>query len=82
MTAGTFTNPIVLIGYIIAMALCVFCKVKKCGIVLTAISLAVFVATAAYALVFGADLYKTGAVAAAFFIVNIIPLHNGDGGEK
>lgn len=71
MTIVTLTNPVVIIGYIIALALDVFCIVKKCGFAVTAISLTAFAATAAYALISGATLYETATVAVMFFIVNL-----------
>lgn len=77
----TLTNPVVIIGYIIALALNVFGIVKKCGFVVTAIYLTVFAATVAYALVSGATLYETATVAVVFFIINLLPKRK-KGGDK
>lgn len=71
MTMVTFSNPVVIIGYIIALALGIFGVVKKCGFAVTAISLTLFAVTAAYALILGATLYETATVAVIFFIVNL-----------
>lgn len=71
MTMVTLTNPVVIVGYIIALALGVFGLVKKCGFAVTAVSLTVFTATAGYALISGATLYETATVAVIFFAVNL-----------
>lgn len=71
MTIVTLTNPIVITGYIIALALGVFGAAKKCGFAVTATSLTLFALTAAYALVSGATLYETATVSVIFFTVSL-----------
>lgn len=73
MESVILTDPVCIIGFIIAMALNIFSLVKKARTA-TVVSVAVFVLTATYALLNGADLYETGAVASVFFIINLIPL--------
>ncbi|MFQ9424679.1 MAG: hypothetical protein ACLR3U_11895 [Christensenellaceae bacterium] len=67
-------NPIVLVGFIAALVLCGYGLIKKARFCVTAISLFLFLATAAYALLRGAGLYEVGAVAAVFFTINLLPL--------
>lgn len=71
MTAVTLTNPVVIAGYLLALAVGVFAIIKKCGFKVTAVSVALFVLTAAYALIAGATLYETATVAVIFFIINL-----------
>ncbi len=75
------TNPVVVIGFIISMALCIFAYVKKAHIAVTVISIAIFVITATYSLLKGADLYDVGTVSVVFFIINLLPLWK-NGGDK
>ena len=49
-------NPIVLVGFIAALVLCGYGLIKKARFCVTAISLFLFLATAAYALLRGAEL--------------------------
>lgn len=70
-------NPIMLVGFIGALLLCFFgARAKKlpisvCGVLL-------FVATLAYALINGAELYETATVALLFFVVRLaVPSENG-----
>lgn len=81
MESVVLTNPICIIGFIVALALCIFSLAKKAHYAVTIISVAVFVLTATYALLSGADLYEVGAVAAVFFIINILPKWK-KGGDK
>lgn len=81
MESVILTNPVVIIGFIISLALCVFALVKKTHFTVTAVSAVIFVLTVAYALLNGAGLYETGAVATVFFIINMIPYLN-KGGDK
>lgn len=81
MESVILTNPICIIGFIIALALCIFALVKKTHVAVNWISAFIFVFTATYALLKGADLYEVGAVATVFFIINIIPLWK-KGGDK
>lgn len=80
MESVILTDPVCLIGFIIALALSIFSFVKKTRAV-TAVSVIIFVLTATYSLLNGADLYETGAVAAVFFIINLIPLWKKGGDE-
>lgn len=81
MESVILTNPICIIGFIIALALCIFSLAKKTHFSVTVVSVAVFVITATYALLCGADLYEVGAVASVFFIINILPKWK-KGGDK
>lgn len=81
MESVILTNPAIIIGFIISLALCLFANFKKTHISITLISAAIFVLTVTYALLKGAELYETGAVAAVFFILNMLP-HWKKGGDK
>lgn len=81
MESAILTNPICILGFIIALALCVFSIVKKAHYAVTFTAVAIFVLTATYALLSGADLYEVGAVASVFFIINILPKWK-NGGDK
>lgn len=76
-----FNNPVVLIGFIIALCLCVFSLVKKTHVSVTFISAAIFTLTLIYALLNGMELYEAGAVATVFFTVNLLSLWK-KGGSK
>ena len=80
MESVILTDPVCLIGFIIALALSIFSLVKKTRAV-SAVSVIIFVLTPTYSLLNGADLYETGAVAAVFFIINLIPLWKKGGDE-
>lgn len=80
MESVILTDPVCLIGFIIAMALGIFSLVKKARAA-TAVAAVIFVSTATYALLNGANLYETGAVAAVFFIINLLPLWKKGGDE-
>ena len=59
MESVILTDPVCLIGFIIALALSIFSLVKKTRAV-SAVSVIIFVLTATYSLLNGADLYETG----------------------
>lgn len=67
-------NPVILIGFIIALALSAFAIFKKTHFAVCAIGVVIFVGTLIYALLMGIDLYEAGAVATVFLIVNLLPL--------
>ncbi len=67
-------NPLILIGFIIALCLCIFTLIKKAHWSLTAVSVLIFVGALIYALLKGAELYEVGAVATIFFIINLLSL--------
>lgn len=81
MDSVILTNPVIIIGFIVSLALQIFALVKKAHISVTVISTAIFVLTVAYALLKGANLYETGAVAAVFMIINLLLLWKR-GGDK
>ena len=81
MESIILNSPVCLIGFIISLILCLFAIVKKAHVSVTVVSAALFVFTVTYALLKGAGLYETGAVAVLFFIVNLIPLWN-QGGDR
>ncbi len=81
MESVILTNPVIIIGFIISLVLCVFGIIKKAHCAVTVISVAIFVLTATYALLSGADLYELGAVASVFFIINLLPKWK-KGGDK
>lgn len=72
-------NPVVLLGFAIALALSVFSLIKKAHLAVTLIAVLVFTGTMIYALLVGMDLYEAGTVAALFLIVNLVPLWNKKG---
>ncbi len=69
-----FNNPVILIGYIVALAIAVVALIKKPHWSVSIISVLLFAAVTTYALLLGAPLYEVGAVAALFFIVQLLPL--------
>lgn len=81
MESVILTNPVIIIGFIISLVLCIFAVIKKAHYVVTVISVIIFVSTATYALLCGADLYEVGAVASVFFIINLIPKRKRGGDE-
>ncbi len=81
MESIILTNPLILIGLIISLILCVFTVIKKVHFAVTVISVAIFVLTLTYALLKGADLYEAGAVASVFFIINMLRVWK-KGGDK
>ena len=74
MKSVILTNPIIIIGFIISFALCIFALVKKARIPVTASSAVIFALTVTYALLAGADLYETGAAASVFLIIHLLSL--------
>lgn len=72
-------DPVVLIGYIVALALCAVAFVKNAHWTVSVISALIFAAVTAYALSVGASLYELGAVAALFFAVRILPIEKEGG---
>lgn len=81
MDSVFLTDPVVAIGLLLSLAMSIFSVFKKNHIAITAASVTVFVVTVANALLHGADLYETGAAAALFFSIYLIPLLK-EGGEK
>lgn len=67
-------NPLILIGFAVALCLCIFTLIKKAHRSVTVISVLIFTGTLTYALLKGAGLYEAGAVATIFFIINLLPL--------
>lgn len=67
-------NPVVLTGFIIALALHVFSIIKKTHFAVKVITAVIFAGTLIYALLSGIGLYEAGAVAAVFMIVSLLPL--------
>ena len=64
-------TPILLSGFAVALALCIFALVQKMRVAATLISIAIFVATATYSLLLGAQLYEVAVCAVAFFALNL-----------
>lgn len=81
MESVILTDPVIIIGFIISLVLCIFAIIKNAHAAVSWISVFVFVSTATYALLSGADLYEVGAVATVFFIINLIPKWK-KGGDK
>lgn len=81
MESVILTTPVLLLGYIAALVLGGFALIKKAHVAVSVISVLIFIATTAYALLLGANLYETGAVATVFFLVNLIPLWKKGGDE-
>lgn len=81
MESVILTSPVIIIGFIIAFALEIYALAKRANAAVTLTAAAIFIFTVAYALLNGADLYETGAVAAVFFIVGLLPLWR-KGGDK
>ena len=79
MESVILSSPVLLCGYIAALALCVVGIVKKTGFWLTALSAIVFVGTSIYALLSGASLEEAGIAAIIFLCVNIAALPRGRG---
>lgn len=69
-----FNNPIVITGFIIALALHIFSAIKKTHFAVKVLAAVIFVGTLIYALLTGMELYEAGAVAAVFMIVGLLPL--------
>ena len=82
MESVILSSPIIIIGYILALALCLFALLKRAHISVTVISVGLFAASSAYALLRGADLYEVGAVCCVFFIINLLPLWKKGGKDK
>ncbi len=74
-------NPLILIGFAVALGLCIFTVIKKVHRSVTVISVVIFAGTLTYALLMGAGLYEAGAVSTIFFIINLLPLWK-KGGKK
>ena len=72
MESVILSSPVLLCGYIAALALCVVGIVKKTGFWLTA-------GTSIYALLSGATLEEAGIAAIIFLCVNIAALPRGRG---
>lgn len=81
MDSVILNEPVCIIGFIIALVLCLFAMIKKAHLAVTWISVFIFVFTAAYALLCGAGLYEVGAVATVFFIINLLPKWKKGGDE-
>ncbi|MBS1400971.1 MAG: hypothetical protein KH054_05115 [Firmicutes bacterium] len=67
-------NPILIVGFIAALLLGGYGLIKKARFCVTGLSVFLFLSTATYALLRGATLYEVGAVAALFFVINLLPL--------
>lgn len=74
MESVMLANPIIIVGFIVSLALCVFALVKQAHSSVTVISVVIFMLTVTYALLAGADLYEIGTAASVFFIINLLPL--------
>lgn len=70
-------DPLIIIGYVAALALTVFAFVKKSGVAPTIAAVILFCATTAYAVVYGATLYETATVAVIFFIAAFLMRSRG-----
>ncbi len=79
MESVMLTDSVIIIGFIISLALCVFALVKEAHISVTVISIVIFTLTITYALLAGADLYEAGTAASVFFIINMLPLWKKEG---
>lgn len=81
MESVILTDSVIIIGFIVSLALCVFALVKKTHISVTVISAVIFALTVTYSLIAGADLYEAGAVASMFLIINLLPLWKKEGNK-
>lgn len=76
-----FNDPLLLVGYGIALILCVLgLKGKTWGYVLPTFSACVCMLTTTYALLLGASLYEVGTVLLVFLILNLSVY--GQGGRE
>lgn len=80
MESVILETPILMCGFALALALCVFSLVEKLHFAFGIAAALIFSATAAYALLMGAELYEVALCAVVFFIANLIPSWKGRGG--
>lgn len=81
MDSVMLADPIIIIGFIVSFALCVFALVKRAHFAVTAVAAVLFALTLTYALTKGVDLYEAGAAASVFLILHLLPRgkEGGDG---
>ena len=81
MDSVILSTPIVLIGFITALALTAVCFLKKMHMAVLAASMLIFIAAAAYAVLLGATLGEVGTVSMIFFIVSALAYTQGRNGK-
>lgn len=77
MESVILETPILLCGFALALALCVFSLFKKLHLAFGIAAALIFSATATYALLLGAELYEVALCAVIFFAANLIPSLKG-----
>lgn len=66
------TQPVVTIGFALALALLVTCFIKRMNGALVACAMLLFIAVACYAALLGATLGELGTVSMVFFLVSAV----------
>ena len=72
MESVFLTEPVVSIGFLLALALLIACFVKRLNSILLACSMLIFIAVACYAALLGATLSELGTVSMVFFLVSAV----------
>ena len=76
-------NPILWLGYGIALFFCVYDLIKKAtGYIFPVLSLIFFFATTTYAVLLGAPLYEIGTVMLIFLTLNFASFFKHNGNDK
>ena len=74
-----FNDPIIIVGFLIALLFCCLGLFKKTHFIVILLSILFFVATMAYALLKGAELYEVGSVAIVFLIISLLSIQKNGG---